>query len=56
MASPLDEGLTLVVARRDGEQADGAQHRGVGELGLGGDDRVGDEVVDGLFVVLASTS
>lgn len=48
VAGPLDEGAVLEVARGDGEEADGADDAGVGQLGLGGDDGVGDVVVDGL--------
>ena len=38
----------LVLARGDGVAADGADDRGVAQSGAGGDDRVGDVVVDGL--------
>lgn len=48
VAGPLDIGVVLVLARGDGEEADGAQGGRVAEVGIGGDDRVGDVVVDGL--------
>lgn len=48
VSGPGDEGLALVLAGGDGVCADGAHDGGVGEGGLRGDDRVGDEVVDAL--------
>ena len=38
--------MALVGTRRDGEEADGAYHRRVGELWLRRDDRVGDVVIN----------
>lgn len=55
VAGPLDEGAVLELARGDGEQADGADDGGVRQLGLGGDDGVGDVVVDGLRYVSMQT-
>jgi len=43
-----------VGASGDRVQADGAQDAGVGELRAGGDDAVGDGVVDGLRADLVS--
>ena len=48
VASVLDEGGALEVTAGDGVAADGGDDGGVGQSGLGGDDRVGDVVVDGL--------
>ena len=48
VAGPSDESVALVLARRDGIGADGADDAGVAEGGLRGDDRVGDVVVDAL--------
>ena len=47
VARPCDEGLALVCAGGDGVYADGGHDGGVRELGLGSDDGVCDEVVDG---------
>jgi hypothetical protein len=49
VASVLDEGGALEVAAGDGVAADGAEDGGVGQGGLGGDDGVGDVVVDALL-------
>lgn len=48
VASVLDEGGALEVTAGDGVAADGAEDGGVGQGGLGGDDGVGDVVVDAL--------
>ena len=48
LAAPLHKGVALVLARRDGIGADGADDAGVAEGRLRGDDRVGDVVVDAL--------
>ena len=40
--------MALVGSRGDGVDAQGADNRGVAQGGLGGDDAVGDVVVDGL--------
>lgn len=55
VASVLDESGALELAAGDGVAADGADDGGVGQSGLGGDDGVGDVVVDGLLesIVLA---
>lgn len=53
VAGPLDEGGVLELAAGDCVGADSAHHRAVGELWLGGDDGVGDVVVDGLGYVSA---
>lgn len=45
---PLDEGRALELAGRDSVAANSRQNRGIGEIGLGGDDAVGDVVVDSL--------
>lgn len=50
VASPLDEGAALVLARGDSKAADSAEHTGVGELRLRSDDAVGNVVVDGLGI------
>jgi hypothetical protein len=50
VARPCDEGLVLVCAGCDGVYADGGHDGRVGELGLGGDDGVCDEVVDRLHL------
>lgn len=47
VAGPLHERGTLKVTASDGIETDGGQDAGVGELGLRGDDGVGDVVVDG---------
>lgn len=52
VTGPLDESAVLVGARGDGVEADGADDARVSELGLGGDDTVGDEVVDGAVLLL----
>jgi hypothetical protein len=52
VAGPLDEGRLLELAAGDGVGAHGAHHRAVGELWLGGDDGVGDVVVDGAVLFL----
>jgi hypothetical protein len=49
VASPGDEGLALVRTRGDGVCADGRDDGRVRQLRLGGDDAVGDEVVDALI-------
>lgn len=46
---PLNIGAVSVSARSNGVQADGAEDARVGKLWAGGDDTVGDGVVDGLF-------
>lgn len=56
LAAPLHKRVALVLARRDGEEAHGAQDRRVRQLGRGRYDRVGDVVVDGLFLVSPSVS
>jgi hypothetical protein len=48
VASPGDEGLAFVLSRGDGVCADGRDDGRVGQLRLGRDDAVGDEVVDAL--------
>lgn len=48
VASVLDEGAALVLTAGDGVAADGADDGGVGQSRLGGDDGVGDVVVDAL--------
>lgn len=40
-----------MLSRGDRIETDGADHAGVGELRLGRDDTVGDEVVDGLPLI-----
>lgn len=52
VASPLNIGATLVLARGDGKAADGADNTGVADGGLAGDDRVGDVVVEGRVLLL----
>lgn len=49
VAGPLDKGAVLVLARGDGEAANGADDAGVRELGLGRDDAVRDVVVERLL-------
>ena len=46
VACPFNKGGTLAVAAGDWVALDGAQDAAVVELWLGGDDGVGDEVVD----------
>lgn len=53
---PLNIGAVSVSTSSDSVQADGAEDAGVGELWSGGDDAVGDGVIDGLFPVLARLS
>lgn len=48
---PLNIGAVSVSARSDSVQADGAEDARVGQLWAGGDDTVGDGVVDGLFLM-----
>lgn len=48
VGAPLDVGATSMLTSSDGVEADGAQDGRVGDLGPGGDDAVGDGVVDGL--------
>lgn len=48
VGAPLNVGAVGVRASSDGVAADGAEHARVGELGGGGDDAVGNGVVDGL--------
>ena len=48
VASPSDEGLTLVLAGGNGVCADGRDNGGVAQLGLSRDNRVGNVVVDAL--------
>lgn len=48
VAGVLDVGGALEVTASDGVAADGGDDGGVGEGRLGGDDGVGDVVVDGL--------
>ena len=52
VASPLDESASFSLTAGDGVAADGADNRGVAKSGLGGDDRVGDVVVDGRVLLL----
>lgn len=52
VAGPLDVGAALVLARGDGEAADGADDRGVADSGLRGDDGVGDGVVNAGVLLL----
>lgn len=56
VASPLHKRAALGLARRDRVEADSADDAGVAELRLGRDDRVGDVVVNRLFVVSSATS
>ena len=56
MAAPLNKSAAFQLTAGDGVQADGAQHGRVGQLGLGGDDAVGDVVVDGLHVAVSQLS
>lgn len=51
LSAPLNVGASTVGTGSDGVQADRAQNAGVGELGAGSDDAVGDGVVDGLTAV-----
>jgi len=51
-ASPLDEGLALVVSGRNGEQANCAEDGRVAKTGGRGDDGVGDGVVYGRVLFL----
>lgn len=53
MAAPLNEGAALQLSRGDGVAADSAQDTRVSQLGLGGDDAVGDVVVDGLPLIVS---
>lgn len=48
VTAPLNKSAALKLTRCDGIAANGAQDTRVGQLGLGGDDGVGDVVVDGL--------
>jgi hypothetical protein len=48
VSGPGDVGVALVGSRGDGVDAQSADNRGVAQGGLGGDDAVGDVVVDGL--------
>jgi len=48
VAGPGDVRVALVLARGDGVQADGGDDGCVAQGGLGGDDAVGNVVVDGL--------
>jgi hypothetical protein len=50
VAGPGDECVALVLAGGDGVCANGRDSRRVGELGLGRDNAVCDEVVDGLYL------
>jgi hypothetical protein len=52
VTGPLDKGAVLVLARGDGVAADGADNGGVAQSGVGGDDRVGDVVVEGRVLLL----
>jgi hypothetical protein len=56
VACPGDVRVALVLARGDGVQADGGDDGCVAQGGLGGDDAVGDVVVDGLCGPLAFSS
>lgn len=51
VAGPLDESAGLVFTTGDGVAADGADNAGIAHGRLGGDDRVGDVVVDRLLYV-----
>lgn len=53
VGAPLNVGAVGVRASSDGVAADGAEHARVGELGGGGDDAVGNGVVDGLDRVVS---
>ena len=52
VACPLHKGASLQLPARDRVAAHGAQHARVRQLGLGGDDTVGDVVVDGRVLLL----
>lgn len=49
MCRPLHKGRSLLGARRHGEAPYGRKHAGVGKSRVRGDDRVGDEMVNGLI-------
>ena len=51
VARPLNKRMSLVLARCDREAADGAYDRGVTELRLGRDNRIGDIVVNRLRAI-----
>ena len=53
VSSPSDESVALVLARSNRVRADGAHNAGVAKGRLGRDNRVGDEVVDALYVYIA---
>jgi len=55
VASPLNVGATLSLAGGHGIEADGGEDGRVAQLRLGGDDAVGDVMVDGLIVVLVES-
>lgn len=48
VGAPLDIGAPSMLASSDSVAADGAQDRREADLWAGGDDAVGDHVVDGL--------
>ena len=45
-SGPLDKGGSLLGTGSNGEETDGAQRRGVGESGIGRDDREGNVVLE----------
>ncbi len=49
-SGPLNEGVSLVLARGDRVAANSAVDGGVGDIRLSGDDGVGDIVIDSLSV------
>ena len=51
ISAPLDIGMALVLATRDGEATHGTDDRGVGERRLGRDHGVRNIVVDCLFKI-----
>jgi hypothetical protein len=53
VTAPLNEGAALQLSTGDGVAADGAQDTRVSQLGRGGDDAVGDVVVDGLSLIVS---
>lgn len=52
VGAPLDIGASSMLTSSDGVAADGAQNRRVGDFGAGGDDAVGDHVVEGRVLLL----
>lgn len=48
VASPLDKGASLELAGSNGIAADCGENRGIAKLGFGGNDTIGDVVVDSL--------